>query len=335
MVLILSEVGSSERLHQTYLFWQEFYRNKFTLTKEAAMMTPRKKQPFDILLADDGSEHARAAVALLGDLPLPSECLITVFRVFASTQAAEVTLLEDAVAQTCALLMNKGLQTRSELLLGAPAEKIVEYAEEHRPDLIVVGAKGLRATLGILLGGVAQQVVEYACCPVLVVRAPYEHLRRVLLVSDGSPYSQQALEYLGNFPLPGGVSVQAMHVLPPPPFPVIVAEPPYSGLAMVEPLPVPEEVAALRAREEEAGQALLDRAVKELKKYGLRAATALARGDAATEIIEHARKQQVDLIVTGSRGLSQFKSWLMGSVSRKLVHYSGCSVLVVRGPQAD
>jgi hypothetical protein len=32
MVLILSEVGSSERLHQTYLFWQEFYRNKFTLT---------------------------------------------------------------------------------------------------------------------------------------------------------------------------------------------------------------------------------------------------------------------------------------------------------------
>ena len=297
------------------------------------MMTPRKKQQFNILLADDGSDHARAAVALLGDLPLPLECLITVIRVFASTQAAEVTILEIAVAQTCALLINRGLQTKSELLLGSPAEKIVEYAEEHNPDLIVVGAKGLRATLGILLGGVAQQVVEYACCPVLVVRATYDRLRRILLVTDGSPYSQQAVKYLGNFPLPGGVSLQVMHVLPPPPFPVVVAEPPYSGLAMVESLPLPEEMAAQRAREEQAGQALLDHTVGALKKYGLPATTVLERGDAATEIIEYARKQQIDMIVTGSRGFSQFKSWLMGSVSRKLVHYSGCSVLVVREPQ--
>jgi len=296
-------------------------------------MSPRKKRQFDVLLADDGSDHARAAVAMLGDLPLPSECLITVFRVFASTQAAEVTYLEDAIARTCALLINKGLRTQSELLLGSPAEKIVEYAEEHKPDLIVVGAKGLRATLGILLGGVAQQVVEYACCPVLVVRAPYDKLRRILLVSDGSPYSQQAVKYLGNFPLPGGVNLQVMHVLPPPPFPVMVAEPPYSGLAMVEPLPIPEEVAAQRAREEEAAQALLDRTVATLKKHGLSATTVLKRGDAATEIIEYAKKQQIDMIVTGSRGLSQFRSWLMGSVSRKLVHYSGCSVLVVRDSQ--
>ncbi|MDO9129940.1 MAG: universal stress protein [Anaerolineales bacterium] len=297
------------------------------------MMTPRKRHRFNILLADDGSEHARAAVALLGDLPLPSECLITVFRAFASTQAAEVTLLEEALAQTCSLLQNKGLQTKSELMLGYPAEKIVEYAEEHRPDLIVIGAKGLRATLGILLGGVAQQVVEYACCPVLIVRAPYNSLRRVLLVSDGSAYSQEAVKYLGKFPLPGGVSLHAMHVLQPMPFPIMVAEPSYSGLAMVGPLPVPEEVAAQRAREEKEGQALLDRMVKNMKTLGLAATTVLKRGDAATEIIAYAKDQKIDLIVTGSRGLSQFKSWLMGSVSRKLVHYSGCSVLVVRGAQ--
>ncbi|MDI6770459.1 MAG: universal stress protein [Anaerolineales bacterium] len=298
------------------------------------MMTPRKRGVFNILLADDGSEHARAAVALVGDLPLPSECLITAFRAFTSTQAAEVALLEQALAQTCSQLQNKGLQTKSELTLGYPAEKIVEYAEEHRPDLIVVGAKGLRATLGILLGGVAQQVVEYACCPVLVVRAPYHNLRRVLLVSDGSAYSQDAVKYLGKFPLPGGVGLHAMHVLQPISFPVMIAEPPYSGMAMVEPLPVPEEVAAQRAREEKEGQALLDRTVKNLKTFGLTATTVIKRGDAATEIIAYAKDQKIDLIVTGSRGLSQFKSWLLGSVSRKLVHYSGCSVLVVRSAES-
>jgi nucleotide-binding universal stress UspA family protein len=41
---------------------------------------------------------------------------------------------------------------------------------------------------------------------------------------------------------------------------------------------------------------------------------------------------KVDLLVTGSRGHSPIRSWMMGSVSRKLVHYSGCSVLVVRQP---
>jgi len=232
------------------------------------------------------------------------------------------------------MLNNKGLRTRFEIQLGSPAEKIVEYASEHKPDLIVVGAKGLRATLGILLGGVAQQVVEYACCPVLVVRAPYRKLHRILLVSDGSTYSEEAVKYLGNFPLPEGVDVEIMHVLPPPPFPVVVAEPAYSGMAIVEALPIPEEVAELRAREKETGQKLLDRTVKELKKHGLMAITVLKRGDAATEIIEYAKKQEIDLIMTGSRGLSQLRSWLMGSVSRKLVHYSGCSVLVVRGSQA-
>jgi len=45
------------------------------------------------------------------------------------------------------------------------------------------------------------------------------------------------------------------------------------------------------------------------------------------------KDQKIDLIVTGSRGLGQIRSWLMGSVSRKLVHYSGCSVLVVRSQE--
>ena len=62
------------------------------------------------------------------------------------------------------------------LLYGHPAQALAEFAGEHEPDLIVMGAKGLRATLGILLGGVAQQMVEYSRWPVLVVRLPYQGL---------------------------------------------------------------------------------------------------------------------------------------------------------------
>ncbi|KAF0106780.1 MAG: Universal stress protein UspA and related nucleotide-binding protein [Anaerolineaceae bacterium] len=285
-----------------------------------------------LLLADDGSEHARAAVALVSDLPLPPRCRVTVLRMFGSQQAAELGPLEEALAQTCAALKNKGLQADSELLLGSPAQKIVEYAQEHKIDLIVLGAKGLRATLGILLGGVAQQVVEYSACPVLVVRPPYAALRRVLLLTDGSANSQRAMEYFGQFPFPAGLDVRVMHVLPPPPLPVMAA---YGGAERMvyEPLVVTEAVAAERAREEANGKALLERTVQLLAGFDIKAAPVLKRGDAATEIIEYIKDQKIDLTVSGSRGLSQIRSWLMGSVSRKLVHYSGCSTLVVRGPQ--
>jgi nucleotide-binding universal stress UspA family protein len=285
-----------------------------------------------ILLADDGSEHAQAAVALLCDLPLPPDCRITVLRVFGSQQASELGQLEAAVAHTASRLRDRGLSVETELLLGSPAEVITGYAESHKSNLIVLGAKGLRATLGILLGGVAQQVVEYSACPVLIVRPPYTGLQRVLLATDGSPSSQQAAEYVGRFPLPAGVEVRVMHVLAPPPFPVVMP-PTYSGIAPVAPLSIPEDVAALRAEEERRAARMLERMAAGLQKRGLTATPVLKRGDAATELIAYIKAEDIHLTVVGSRGLGQVRSWLMGSISRKLVHYSGGSVLVVRGPQ--
>ena len=85
-------------------------------------------------------------------------------------------------------------------------------------------------------------------------------------------------------------------------------------------------------RETELGEALLMRTRRLLQRYGLEATALLVRGDAATEILDYAGHHQIDLIVAGSRGLSQLKSLWMGSVSRKLVHYSNCSVLIVKAP---
>ena len=285
----------------------------------------------NILLADDGSDHARAAVQLLLMLPLSPETHITVLRVFGSQQATEVFPLEAALQDTCTLLRDKGLKADPELLLGYPAEKIIEYGDHHHPDLIVLGAKGLRATLGILLGGVAQQVIEYASCPVLVVRAPLKRLQRILLVVDGSPYSQHAAECLANFPFPVQADLRVMHVLQPH-YLSAVAEMPY-GVPSEQPTMLTEEIARQRAVEEEDGQQLLIRMTELLASSNLQVKTILKRGDAATEIIEYVKQNQIDLIVAGSRGLSRMRSWLLGSVSRKLVHYSGCSVLIVRGKE--
>ena len=85
--------------------------------------------------------------------------------------------------------------------------------------------------------------------------------------------------------------------------------------------------------QEREGEALLERARKLLLKKGVESTSLLVRGDAATEIIAYTDKEDIDLIIAGSRGLSPFQGWLMGSVSRKLVHYSNCSVLIVKQPE--
>jgi nucleotide-binding universal stress UspA family protein len=47
---------------------------------------------------------------------------------------------------------------------------IVEYAESHGVDLIIIGTRGRSGFKKILLGSVASGVVTYATCPVMVVK---------------------------------------------------------------------------------------------------------------------------------------------------------------------
>lgn len=306
------------------------------------MANPGLPRPRNILLAVDGSEHSLAAVMLLRDLPLQDpnqpDCLITALGVLLPRNASSHEAYRFPLEAAKELLHKKGFAVQTELITGYPAETILKYAEEHRPDLIVVGAKGLRATLGILLGGTAQQVVEYACCPVLVVRAPYLGLKKVLLVTDGSPLSLRASQYLQSFPLPPKTQLQVAHVLPPPPLldPVVLARTWSIEQQVIQTLPpaAEEELQKLQAEDERRGRLLLEQTIQELQVAGLQPSSVLLRGDAATEIIEYVQSQEINLIVAGSRGLSQVQSWLLGSVSRKLVHYAGCSVMIVKTPAA-
>ena len=301
-------------------------------------MASRVIHEMNLILAVDGSEHAAAAAKLVRDLPLPRESSVTVLAVLVPRDASNHAGLEQALAETKEILKGIKPSVKTELLTGYPAEQISEYAAQHVPDLVVLGAKGRRATLGILLGGVVQQIVEYADDPVLVVRAPYEGIQRILLVTDGSIHSQRATSYLGQFPIPDLAEVHVLHVLPPIPSPVLIARSWPAGSETMAPVPTyeTEEMLVKQAEEEERqGKKLLAETVTELGNYGIESKSVLLRGDAATEIIQYANENQVGLIVAGSRGLSQMRRLLLGSLSRKLVHYAGCSVLIVKGGHHD
>jgi nucleotide-binding universal stress UspA family protein len=298
------------------------------------MNTMQEPPRMDIMLAVDGSQHALAAAQMLCDLPLPPGSLVKALAVLVPREASNHAMLETALQQTAAIFDEKNIDCDAELLTGYPAEALADYADQFQPDLIALGAKGLRATLGILLGGVVQQVVEYANWPALVVREPYTGLKRILLITDGSVYSQRAMEYLAVFPLPEEVDLRVMHVLQPVISPAMVARSWPVGSEAVSAVPSYETERMLSKQaelEEQDGLALLERTVSHLKAEGLQASSVQLRGDAATEIIDYVKTHHIDLIVAGSRGLSQMKRLLLGSLSRKLVHYAGCSVLIVKG----
>lgn len=296
------------------------------------MSDQTKTKSLNILLADDGSQHAQAAIQLLCDLPLQPNTEIFSISVFTPLQSADHEGIRLAMEKTKACLTEHNLHVTSDLILGYPAEKIIEYADDINPDLIVMGAKGLRATFGILLGGVVQQVVEYANWPVLIVRAPYTPLQNILFATDGSEYSQQALEYLLDFPLPARATLHALHVMPPAPEPwqMIHTWPPAPEIIQPPLPPESEEIKKMLADQEAKARSLVEKTCQRLEACRKSVITALKRGDAATEIIEYIKSNEIQLVVLGSRGLSQVRSWLLGSVSRKIIHYSGCSVLVVK-----
>jgi nucleotide-binding universal stress UspA family protein len=57
-----------------------------------------------------------------------------------------------------------------QVLVGNAAKKIVEYADDHDIDVIVMGTHGRGALAHLLMGSVAERVVRTAPCPVLTIR---------------------------------------------------------------------------------------------------------------------------------------------------------------------
>jgi nucleotide-binding universal stress UspA family protein len=53
---------------------------------------------------------------------------------------------------------------------GDPADAILDVAEEHGLDLIVVGNKGMKGTKRFLLGSVPNKVSHHAPCSVMIIR---------------------------------------------------------------------------------------------------------------------------------------------------------------------
>jgi nucleotide-binding universal stress UspA family protein len=149
-----------------------------------------------ILLAVDGSEFGDAAVEEIADRPWAPRSEVHVISVIhlPFTPTPETLALPDSyysqlersereragsvVNRAIARLRERGasretpLTLTSEVIVGHPAEAIIETAKKWDSDLIALGSHGYRGFTRFLLGSVSYAVASHAPCSVEIVRKP-------------------------------------------------------------------------------------------------------------------------------------------------------------------
>lgn len=75
-----------------------------------------------------------------------------------------------ALAAARAKLDAANLEYEYHISIGVPAEAIVQYANQHAVDQIVMSHRGASDLQVLLLGSVVSKVLHLASCPVLVVK---------------------------------------------------------------------------------------------------------------------------------------------------------------------
>lgn len=76
-----------------------------------------------------------------------------------------------AINKAKSILNTNGIEVNNEsILTGNPAQKIIEYIQKEKIDLVVMGARSKVNLSTLLLGSVSKRVLENVQCSVLIIR---------------------------------------------------------------------------------------------------------------------------------------------------------------------
>lgn len=124
-----------------------------------------------IVVATDGSKHARAALEMAVELAGETGASLCCVSIDDSLATVGIDPEPAHVAQAAAqIARDQGLQADAVTKVGPAAERILEAAEDCAADLIVVGSRGHGPLTGAILGSVSMALIRGSSRPVLVVK---------------------------------------------------------------------------------------------------------------------------------------------------------------------
>jgi nucleotide-binding universal stress UspA family protein len=205
----------------------------------------------------------------------------------------------------------------------SPPDAILSYARSAAADLIVMGTHGRTGVAHLVMGSVAETVVRKAPCPVLTVQRPPDDatsLTRILVPTDFSATSDDALDLARVLQLRFGASIRLLHVLD-----EEQTVGPFGAEAFVTETP---EVRAVRLRD--ARERLSHRVSAADRESGRVKSEALV-GPVASTIVRYADDNGFDLVVMGTHGRTGLAHLLTGSVAEQVIRRAACPVLTMHG----
>ncbi len=288
-----------------------------------------------ILLATDFSDWARRAeeyacgLAAAWQIPLTILTVLEFPRGMNPEYAVNKEYLTDRMCDASARLADfetrarsQGIVTATRIARGIPYEEVIAAARSEKADLLVVGTRGKSGLAHVLLGSTAERVVRTAPCPVLAVHMLKDHaaterpinLNRILVPTDLSDCSFDALEYAAVVARQSQASIELLHVL----------EPVYYGI----------DFTFVHADEREQKRKWMAERVEnlsaDLSRAGVPVKTRLRGGVPPDTILEYAQTSESDLIIMGTHGRRGLSHLLTGSVTEAVLRRGTCPLLAVR-----
>ena len=240
---------------------------------------------------------------------------------------AAVALGTDALGRAAERLLDKscrdirhaypGVLIDAEVVIGDPVPVLLR--EAAGASLLVLGSRGLGELRELAGGSVMAHIATHATSPVVVVPADWqprpEGPRQVVVGVDGSAESWNAVAFGFEFAEQTDASVTAVLAWHDP-----QSTGPGDMLFPVHDLNALEEDSAVLLSEAVAGQSVdhPDVKVTETVVHG-----------APSRVLEE-ESRDAELLVVGSRGRGRIRGFLLGSVSRAVLHHATCPVAVVR-----
>ncbi len=219
------------------------------------------------------------------------------------------------------------IQVRSAILVGNPAERIVEHADEEDVGLVLVATHGQSGIKHWPLGSVADKVVRATKRPVMLIRAKGARpdaqqksiLNRVLIPLDGSKEGETVVPYIAE--LASKLKAEAFL------FQVLAQSHRTISADGHVYFVYPEKQMEL---DKTLAEDYLDIVGARLKRQGVTVKSEVRFGSAAEEIINFTGEINADVVAMSTHGRSGVGRWVFGSVADRVLHEGNTPLLLVR-----
>ncbi len=226
-------------------------------------------------------------------------------------------------------LAGSAVKLRPVVLIGKPAQQILDYAEKNDISLIIISSHGRSGIMPWSLGSTASKVLHRVGVPLIIVRAkdtPEESdkvglFNRILVPLDGSERGEAALPYVVELTRQLASEIILFRVVEP-------GRQVHSarGLEYIAFKDLNMDSMKIKAQE------YLDGVSSELAGTKAAVRCEVRVGNCAQEIIKFADEAGCRLIVMSSHGHSAIEAWIHGSVTYKILQASNQSVMLVPSP---